>query len=209
MASDVPPTIRIRGSISPSSLSLSHLASQPVHLHLTVHVLNSDAPMTFRADFSALSLNQAFIGTAWILQDALTGDVLVPSTVHGLLAPSTTINLDEDDIVTLYPDQPFQRSIVLGPLPIKLSSKDSDGEDFRTSHHICGIRLSRFEAGQKYKVIPRKKPFSMHWYAKGDAKELEKRHGGKRVFSVEQITSHDRTPEVELDGEAPSIEIVA
>ena len=38
-----------------------------------------------------------------------------------------TVDLDQEDLVTLFSDKPFKRSINLGPLPIKPNSEDSDG----------------------------------------------------------------------------------
>ena len=208
ITSNTPPTIRIQASVSPSSLSISDLFSQPVYLHVTAHLLNSDTPITFDAGSMALTLDQPYIGILWFLQDVLTQKKFITSTVHALVSPGATVNLDEDNIVTLFPGQPFQRRIKMGPLPTKRNAENSNNENPQQTHHICGTSLSRFEIGHKYKILLRKMPFSMPWYMKEAKKDIEQRLGTKRGFHVARMPSHSMAPKLEYaEDEAPAIEI--
>lgn len=130
------------------------------------------------------------------------------STVHGLIAPDSIINLNKDDIITLYPNQAFQRSIDLGPIPIKSRTQDDDNGDLKMSHHACVVRIAKLDVGQKYQIVLRSTPFSIYWYEQGNQQDVEKRHRENRTFSVSHITGYDMTPSLELNGETPEIEII-
>ncbi|KAF2239760.1 hypothetical protein EV356DRAFT_572524 [Viridothelium virens] len=208
MPSDLP-TILASTSLEPTSLSLSNPTRHAIILTLHLRLINSTEPLTLYCPSSFLNTVQPPYGSFWVLENAQTGVRLRSPKAHGLRAPTATINLANDESLTLYTDRTVSRNIMLGPSSSAPAPSDAEEEAVAAADplhylNVCGTKLSLLEAGQRYKIVmrnPPDSPFHVHWYAKGEVADLAARFG-KTEITVELL---NQSPMVELDGLATEL----